>query len=65
MPRRDTPLHLGVERRKDVFRALVEAQDREMSLARSREVVGRRFDLTPEEVRQIEREGLEGTWPPL
>src|SRR5262249_32268275 len=65
MPRRDTPLPPGVERRQDVFPALVEAHDREMSPAPSPEVVGRRCDLTPEEVRQIERGGLEGTWPPL
>jgi hypothetical protein len=49
----------------EVFRALVEAQDGELSVARSREVVARRFDLSMAEVRAIEREGLDRQWPPL
>lgn len=64
MQRRDTP-ELGEERRKEIFRALVEAQDTAMGVAQSRALIARRFDLTEPEVRQIEREGLDGLWPPL
>jgi hypothetical protein len=58
-------LRLPEERRKEAFRALVEAQDSNMSVAQSRELVARRFDLTENEVRQIEREGLNRQWDPL
>ncbi len=51
--------------RTEVFRALVEAQDGELSVAQSREMVSRRFDLSETEVRMIEREGLDRQWPPL
>jgi hypothetical protein len=56
---------LPEERRREVFLALVEAQDQDLGVPQSREAVARRFDLSVEEVRQIEREGLEATWPPL
>ena len=64
MSRRDNP-EIEEERRKEIFRALVEAQDSDMSVAQSRELVARRFNVTEVEVRQIEREGLDGLWPPL
>lgn len=56
---------LSEERRKEAFRALVEAQDGDMDVAQSRELVARRYDLTEKEVRQIEREGLNEQWSPL
>jgi len=51
--------------RKEIFRALVEAQDQEMPVDVSRQVVAERFGLSEEQVRQIEREGLDNDWPPL
>jgi hypothetical protein len=62
MPQSDTA---DQERRKEIFRALVEAQDGAMTVTQSREAVARRFGLTELEVRQIEREGLDRQWPPL
>jgi hypothetical protein len=56
---------LPEERRKEIFQALVEAQDQEMTVARSREAVAERFGVSEAEVRRIEREGLDGLWPPL
>ena len=53
------------DRRKEIFRALVEAQDQEMSVAQSRKLIASRFGVTEDDVRKIEREGLEGLWPPL
>ena len=52
-------------RRQEIFRALVEAQDQEVGVAQSRRLVAERFDVTEQQVRQIEREGLDNGWPPL
>jgi hypothetical protein len=52
-------------RRRIVFATLVAAQDRGMTTPKSREYVGWRFRLRPEQVRAIEREGLRLLWPPL
>jgi hypothetical protein len=57
--------HLPDDRRKQIFRALVEAQDQEMGVPQSRQLVAQRFGVTEAEVRQIEREGMDGLWPPL
>jgi hypothetical protein len=52
-------------RRKDIFLALVEAQDRGTPTAESRKAVAERFGVSEGQVRQIEREGLDNDWPPL
>jgi hypothetical protein len=56
---------LPEDRRKELFLALVEAQDQEMSVSQSRSVIAQRFGVSEDVVRRIEREGLEGHWPPL
>jgi hypothetical protein len=56
---------LPEDRRKEIFRALVEAQDQSASVAESRKVVARRFNITEGQLREIVREGLNETWPPL
>ena len=56
---------LPEERRREIFLALVEAQDKDLGVPQSREAVARRFDLSVEEGRQTEREGLEASCPPL
>lgn len=53
------------EQRKEVFRAVVEAQDRGDTVAASRAEAARRFSLTEDQVKEIEREGLANNWPPL
>jgi hypothetical protein len=52
-------------RRKDIFLALVEAQDRKMSPAASRKLVAWRFGVSEGQVREIEQERLDKEWPPL
>jgi hypothetical protein len=54
-----------VERRRAIFRALVEAQDGGLSVAAARAEVGSRFEVTETQVKAIEREGLDQQWPPL
>jgi hypothetical protein len=51
--------------RKEIFAALVEAQDQEMPVAESRREIARRFGISDEVLRAIEREGLDNGWPPF
>ena len=48
--------------RREIFLALVETQDREPSVAKSREEIAERFRITANQVRQIEAEGLDNGW---
>jgi hypothetical protein len=52
-------------RRKEIFLALVDAQDHDMPVDLSRKVVSERFGVSESQVRLIEREGLDNDWPPL
>ena len=52
-------------RRKEIFLALVGAQDHDMPVDLSRKAVAERFGVSEAQVRQIEREGLDNDWPPL
>jgi hypothetical protein len=59
-------------RRKEIFLALVEAQDRLVvaqdqgsGVARSRRLIAERFSVPESLVRAIEEEGLDHEWPPL
>ncbi len=56
---------LTLEQRQTIFRNVVEAQDQGMPVAASRSEVARRFSVTEEQVKEIEREGLAEGWPPL
>lgn len=56
---------LTVARRRAVFAALVQAQDAGESVAASRSAVGQRYRVTEAQVRAIEREGVDKSWPPL
>ena len=56
---------LSEARRKEIFLALVDAQDHDMEVARSRRLMVERFGVSDSQVRQIEREGMENQWPPL
>jgi hypothetical protein len=53
------------EGRMELFRALVEAQDGEMSAEQSRRATAQRFGVSELEVCKIEQGGLEADWPPL
>jgi len=65
MPEREADKPLSLEQRMEVFLALVEAQDSQMAVPQSRKATAERFGLSEQQVRQIEREGLDGGWPPL
>jgi hypothetical protein len=53
------------DRRREIFLALVEAQDGGTAVAESRAAVAERFGVTEQVVKQVEREGLDSGWPPL
>ena len=56
---------LSEARRREIFLALVDAQDHQMDVAQSRNLVVQRFNVSVSRVRQIEREGMDNKWPPL
>jgi hypothetical protein len=56
---------LSDHRRKEIFFALVNAQDRQMTVDQSRSFVVRFFKVNESSVRRIEREGIDNQWPPL
>jgi hypothetical protein len=56
---------ISIEQRQVIFKALVEAQDGGMSVPVSRTEMARRFSVTEDQVRDIEREGSAAGWPPL
>ena len=56
---------LSETQRKEVFLALVDAQDQEMGVSQSIRWVAERYGISEEQVRVIENEGLDGQWPPL
>ena len=56
---------LSLTERMEVFQALAEVQDRNMTVAQSRKKIAERFGISEEQVRRIEREGLDGNWPTL
>ena len=61
----ETAERLPEARRREIFLALVEAQDQAMSVPESRKAVAERFGVSEDEVREIEQEGLDNEWPPL
>jgi hypothetical protein len=62
---RQTEDNLPLEQRQAIFLALVESQDGGMNVATSRTEIARRFSVTENQVKDIEREGLSNQWPPL
>jgi len=52
--------------RKEIFLALVRAQDEgRMTVPASRAATAKQFGVSEGRVKEIEREGLDGEWPPL
>lgn len=60
-----TDANLSDERRQAIFRSIIEAQDAGASVAKSRTETAKQFEVTEEQVKNIEREGIELQWPPL
>jgi hypothetical protein len=56
---------LNDEQKREIFKALVDSQDGGMTVETSRKKLAETFSLSMDQVVAIEREGLEGQWPPL
>ena len=56
---------LSEPRRREIFLALVDAQDRKMGVLESRRWIAKRFRVSDRQIRRIECEGLDSQWPPL
>jgi hypothetical protein len=65
MAKRDDGHQMPVERRMELFQAVVELQDEGLDNVRTRQRIARQFGVTERAVRRIEEEGLQGEWPPL
>jgi hypothetical protein len=55
----------SIERRKEIFLALVKAQDQGLTVVQSRKLIIEQFAITDRQLRRIEEEGMEKEWPPL
>ena len=61
---------LTVQQRKSIFLALVSAQDAAPSVGatailESKKTVALQYEITPEQLALIEKEGVDKEWPPL
>ena len=57
---------LTLTQRKDIFKALVACQDQNiMTVSQSRQHIQDEFDISDEQLKLIEEEGVEKEWPPL
>ena len=56
---------LSEDRRREIFAALVPAQDRGLAVAQSRQEVATRYRVTTDQLAEIEQDGMENEWPPL
>ncbi len=67
MAQRKTEESLTEPRRKEIFQALVEFQDQqsEINVSQSRKLIAEKFGISENQIKQIERDGLDQQWPPL
>ncbi|QVL32079.1 hypothetical protein KIH39_25120 [Telmatocola sphagniphila] len=56
---------IPLEKRQEIFLSLVKAQDQGLSVSKSRTEAARQFGVLEDDVKAIEREGLDANWPPL
>jgi hypothetical protein len=56
---------IALERRRQIFQALVKLQDHGENVIHSRALIAARFQVTRSQIERIEAEGLEHEWPPL
>jgi hypothetical protein len=65
MPRQYAKESLSEARKKEIFEALVHAQDQRMSVEKSRKLIADHFRVSVQEILLIEEEGMDHGWPPL
>jgi hypothetical protein len=65
MRQNDNPEPFSESRRKEIFRALVDAQDDQIGVLQSRAIIAKRFGVDTRQLKSIEQEGIDNDWPPL
>jgi hypothetical protein len=56
---------LTTPQKQEIFQDLVLTQDMVSDVPRSRQIITEKYEITEEQLRSIEDEGLENEWPPL
>jgi hypothetical protein len=56
---------LTVQQKQEIFHALVTTQDLVGNVRKSYEIVTEKFQISDDQLKQIEDEGLDKEWPPL
>ncbi len=56
---------LDTQKKQEIFHDLVLTQDMVADVPRSRQIVTEKFEISEEQLRSIEEEGIEHEWPPL
>ncbi|MFO0936461.1 MAG: hypothetical protein U0798_08130 [Gemmataceae bacterium] len=56
---------IAVERRQQIFADVVAAQDEGLSVLAARAKISKQHELSVDLVKEIEREGIDNSWPPL
>lgn len=56
---------LSIDQRRRIFKELVVAQDEQLGVAESRRKVMTDHELSDEQLKEIENEGIDKEWPPL
>jgi len=65
MRQNNDPEPFSKSRRQEIFRALVDAQDQQISVLQSRAIIAKRFGVDTRQLKNIEQEGIDNDWPPL
>src|SRR5438105_15954131 len=56
---------LTLQQRQEIFHELVLTQDAVMNVPRSRQIITEKHDISEQQLKAIEDEGLDNEWPPL
>ncbi len=60
-----SPDELAEERRQEIYRAIVEAEDlHDFTPEQARRLLAKRFSISDAQLKEIEREGRERLWTP-
>jgi hypothetical protein len=60
-----TGRRLSTDEKKEIFSFLVARQDEELNVRKSYEMVTEHFEISEEQLKAIEDEGIDNEWPPL
>jgi hypothetical protein len=63
--REELVMELAEEQRREMFAALVVAQDKKMGVKESREAIAGQYGVDVKTVCKVEDEGVENNWPPF